>query len=707
MIIEKSLDFIENVIEIKNIEIHEKQKKKDIYETANYLWKNKKNISSIEINNKNNKINKIEKLNCDELKDYNLKLYKDNIFLTEVDKMEQKIADCIYNFNNKKINDTNMNNKITEIEAKNGIKFNKDQRNFLENSLNYPISILLGKPGTGKTFLIKHLINMCNKKALMCSFTNKATIRMKSFFNQNNGCDCNENMSSFSSSENDYFGTIHKIYHNIEFYRDFGHNHILNFKILIVDECSMISLEIFDMLCDIIEYCNELENIIFIGDLNQLPPIGIGLPFKNIIQSDKFNNFKLDKVMRSENFSILKNANEIRKNGSKWLNNRVIDSSFEIKEYYQNDNNIIKIIKKDFKTLEDQKINKIISTTNKYCNLINHIIQEKIEGDYHYYYSEEDSYINNGLYYEYEGNEYHILKYSKNLGYIALKNSKEIIKVGNIKRKTYLKYKINDKVIFNCNDTSQKVYNGMEGNIIGFEKEHINVSLCENHNNIIKVYMFNNYIPEEWFVSKNIKSYNTINGGPFSKIYFEDESIIQIINKYISKDEKSILYPKETGLKYDIKIIDLSFSIKDNKKIKIYMVYKYKNVCYKKLLKEINDYNIEIVKSGIECKLEFKIISETYKIKLKANKVITYQNISLSYCITVNKSQGCEWDRIIYFPEINEYCLKNNHYTAITRAKKYIKFYLPKNNYIKKSMDKKISKNGEKINLRIEDKDNC
>ena len=68
--------------------------------------------------------------------------------------------------------------------------------------------------------------------------------------------------------------------------------------VLIVDEASMIDLDLFYKL---LKACKRFNSsLILIGDVNQLPPIGPGIPFESIIKSELFNTTKLVNIKRQD-----------------------------------------------------------------------------------------------------------------------------------------------------------------------------------------------------------------------------------------------------------------------------------------------------------------------------------------------------------------------------------------------------------------------
>ena len=119
--------------------------------------------------------------------------------------------------------------------------------------------VLTGKPGTGKTYILKHLLK--DKKAVtLTATTNKALECLKSSFNNSN----NYNFSTIHNAlglivMNNYINDTQKLVRRRT-------SNVTG--ILVIDECSMIDEEL--ML-----YIQELKNckIIYVGDKNQLPPV--------------------------------------------------------------------------------------------------------------------------------------------------------------------------------------------------------------------------------------------------------------------------------------------------------------------------------------------------------------------------------------------------------------------------------------------------
>jgi len=143
----------------------------------------------------------------------------------------------------------------------------------LESMISHRFSVLTGRAGTGKTSLMKILIEELQEKErkeiLLLAPTGKARIRLQEKTNlttrtihqylfQNNWI--NKDTYSFKQSGGTQSGA----------------------STVIIDEASMIPVDLLGTLFKALNF-NEIKRLILIGDPNQLPPIGPGRPFVDII----------------------------------------------------------------------------------------------------------------------------------------------------------------------------------------------------------------------------------------------------------------------------------------------------------------------------------------------------------------------------------------------------------------------------------------
>ena len=138
------------------------------------------------------------------------------------------------------------------------------------------IGVLVGSAGTGKTTVLSVFCNQPDIKAggvLLLAPTGKATVRLMDSMAD----DAKEltalNVAQFlvRSKRFDWYDMRYKL--SDSDYRGVP-------KTVIIDEASMLTEEMFGAL---IEALKSAERIIFVGDPNQLPPIGAGRPFVDLI----------------------------------------------------------------------------------------------------------------------------------------------------------------------------------------------------------------------------------------------------------------------------------------------------------------------------------------------------------------------------------------------------------------------------------------
>lgn len=125
-----------------------------------------------------------------------------------------------------------------------------------------PVCMVSGGAGVGKTTLVTKLIKEFTFNGMnyaVCAFTGKATSRVKKLLGES--CKCY---------------TIHMLMNMLKSKR-------IKVDILIMDEASMINTELLAKLFSLID---DDARLIFIGDHNQLQPIGAGEPFINMLKTN-------------------------------------------------------------------------------------------------------------------------------------------------------------------------------------------------------------------------------------------------------------------------------------------------------------------------------------------------------------------------------------------------------------------------------------
>ena len=138
-------------------------------------------------------------------------------------------------------------------------------------------SVLIGPAGTGKTTLLSVLCQrpeIHGDGILLLAPTGKARVRMESIAKQAGTTNYQAfTLAQFLAKSDRYDGSTGR-------YKLTGEPGQKGARTVIVDECSMLTEE---MMAALLEALSGVDRLIFVGDPRQLPPIGAGRPFVDIV----------------------------------------------------------------------------------------------------------------------------------------------------------------------------------------------------------------------------------------------------------------------------------------------------------------------------------------------------------------------------------------------------------------------------------------
>lgn len=254
------------------------------------------------------------------------------VYLNYVWKQETKAIENIKRLQkNKRYFDTNVS--IYEIEQILGISYNNGQKNVF-NSLNASgIKILTGPPGSGKTATIQGLIEYFKRN-------NNGTVKLAATTGM-----AAKVMSNACKADSE---TVNIMLNVIPFDgestgRDL--NNPIDADLIIVDEVSMLGLELFSILTQAVKSGSIL---LLVGDDDQLQSVDAGNILFDLINSGIIETYRLTEIIRQSG-TICENAEKVNK-GDKELKN---DASFMLFDC-QNNEIALDLLKKNLKKESSQ-----------------------------------------------------------------------------------------------------------------------------------------------------------------------------------------------------------------------------------------------------------------------------------------------------------------------------------------------------------------
>lgn len=184
---------------------------------------------------------------------------------------------------------------LENYEEEYSMTIDEKQKQAVHNALKSKLSILSGGPGTGKThttnIIVKCLMSLKpDAKIVLLAPTGKASNRMTELTN----LPASTIHRKLKLRESDNYKT------EVE---------QIDADFVVVDESSMIDVFIFNELLNSI---GDETSLLLVGDYHQLPSVGPGLIFKDLITSQVVPTTVLTKIFRqSQNSQIIQNANKI------------------------------------------------------------------------------------------------------------------------------------------------------------------------------------------------------------------------------------------------------------------------------------------------------------------------------------------------------------------------------------------------------------
>ncbi|TVT29343.1 ATP-dependent RecD-like DNA helicase [Salinicoccus cyprini] len=237
--------------------------------------------------------------------------YEDRIYIPSLFYSEYKSSEQIYRMINNRtdvaVSEEKAGEVIGEVGEKFDIHYNAKQKSAMIAALTEKISIITGGPGTGKTTIVKGIIRAYHElhdlkdhdeydkdeyPIRLVAPTGRASKRL-------------------SETAGIPASTIHRmIGWGMDTEKDEMIDAEIDADLIIIDEMSMVDTWLFYQL---MRNVKPYTSLVFVGDRDQLPSVGPGTVFKDLIESEIIPVTELDTIYRQgEGSSIIRLAHEIK-----------------------------------------------------------------------------------------------------------------------------------------------------------------------------------------------------------------------------------------------------------------------------------------------------------------------------------------------------------------------------------------------------------
>lgn len=181
---------------------------------------------------------------------------------------------------------------IRKAARESGVEYSQEQEQAIRAAATCGLLLITGGPGTGKTTILTGILSLLGQMGLRCQLaapTGRAAKRLTEVTGED-------------------ASTIHRLLeagidpHNGRMFFARDESNPLRADAIIVDEMSMVDVELFHYLLQAIP---KGKRLIFVGDPDQLPPVGPGFPFSDMLRSKLLPTVRLTEIFRQAQKSLI------------------------------------------------------------------------------------------------------------------------------------------------------------------------------------------------------------------------------------------------------------------------------------------------------------------------------------------------------------------------------------------------------------------
>ena len=208
------------------------------------------------------------------------------------------------------------NKKLRTAAQSSGLEYSSQQELALQEAATSGLLLITGGPGTGKTTVLNGILSLYEQMGLrtsLCAPTGRAAKRL----------------TEVTGRE---ASTIHRLLgagidpHTGKLFFAKDESDPLKADAIIVDEMSMVDVQ---LLGSLLQAVPEKAWLILVGDPDQLPPVGPGFPFSDMLRSNRLPSVQLTEIFRQAQESlIVMNAHRVNRGEMPELKNTKSDFFF-------------------------------------------------------------------------------------------------------------------------------------------------------------------------------------------------------------------------------------------------------------------------------------------------------------------------------------------------------------------------------------------
>lgn len=210
----------------------------------------------------------------------------------------------------------NLDRLLAAISRESSVEYSAQQESAIRQAATSGILLITGGPGTGKTTILNGILELLGRMQLRCLLaapTGRAAKRLTEVTGE-----------SASTIHRLLEASIDPATGQMVFFHD--EDQPLKCDAVIVDEMSMVDV---GLLYSLLKAIPQGKRLILVGDPDQLPPVGPGFPFGDMLRADTIPSVRLTEVFRQAQESlIVMNAHRINRGQMPELRNRKSDFFF-------------------------------------------------------------------------------------------------------------------------------------------------------------------------------------------------------------------------------------------------------------------------------------------------------------------------------------------------------------------------------------------